>query len=108
MTGMRENKNTKIDLHGDISIPYLKKSRFTGSFRGMRYLLEKAERTIEEAQGEEPAKTENVICAVIWPEPFNYEVTADEKKHSQDFPFTTEGLWEAVAWLNEEHEAGHF
>ena len=71
MTGMRENKSKKIDLHGDISIPYLKKSRFTGSFRGMRYLLEKAERTIEEAQGEEPAKTENVICAVIWPEPFN-------------------------------------
>lgn len=108
MTGMRENKSKKIDLHGDISIPYLKKSRFTGSFRGMRYLLEKAERTIEEAQGEEPAKTENVICAVIWPEPFNYEITADEKKHSQDFPFTTEGIWEAVAWLNDEHEAGHF
>ena len=83
MTGMRENKSKKIDLHGDISIPYLKKSRFTGSFRGMRYLLEKAERTIEEAQGEEPAKTENVICAVIWPEPFNYERSEEHTSELQ-------------------------
>ncbi|WP_432628234.1 hypothetical protein [Brotaphodocola sp.] len=104
----KENKKPQIDLHGDISIPYLKKSRFTGSFRGMRYLLEKGERIIEEAQGEEPAKTEPVIHAVIWPEPFNYEVTEEEKKHSRDFTFTTDGIWEAVAWLNEEHEAGHF
>ena len=33
-----------IDLHGDISIPFLKKSRFTGSYLGMRYQLMKAER----------------------------------------------------------------
>ena len=106
-----------IDLHGDISIPFLKKSRFTGSCLGMRYMLVKAENVIQEAErisgpdGEEqeiPAKTEMVIRAVIWPEPFNYEVTPDEKKHSRDFPFSQDGLWEAVDWLNEEHEAGHF
>ena len=42
-----------IDLHGDISIPFLKKSRFTGSYRGMRYLLEKNEQVIAEAKDEE-------------------------------------------------------
>ena len=30
-----------IDLHGVISMPFLKKSRFTGSYRGMRYVLRK-------------------------------------------------------------------
>lgn len=97
-----------IDLHGDISIPFLKKSRFTGSFLGMRYQLQKLDKVVEEATEEKPAKTEPVILAVIWPEPFNFEVTPDQKKHSCEFPFTTDGIWEAVDWLNEEHEAGHF
>lgn len=97
-----------IDLHGDISIPFLKKSRFTGSYQGMRYVLFKAENVVEEGTEETPPKTENVIRAVIWPEPFNYEVTAEEKKHGKDFPFSIDGLWEAVDWLNAEHEAGHY
>lgn len=97
-----------IDLHGDISIPFLKKSRFTGSYLGMRYQLQKLEKTVKEATEEAPAKTETVLLAVIWPEPFNFEVTPDEKKHSREFPFTTDGIWETVAWLNEEHEAGHY
>ncbi|MCD8224309.1 MAG: hypothetical protein LUC99_05605 [Clostridiales bacterium] len=62
----------------------------------MRYLLQKQERE------------ETVIEAVIWPEPMNFENTADEKKHSKDFPFNQDGLWEAVDWLNAEHEAGHY
>lgn len=90
-----------IDLHGDISIPFLKKSRFTGSYLGMRYVLFKAEQEKEDG-------VEDVIRAVIWPEPFNYEVTPEEKKHGKDFPFSTDGLWEAVDWLNAEHEAGHY
>ena len=104
-----------IDLHGDISIPFLKKSRFTGSYLGMRYQLMKAERPKnqmppengEEACGEE-TEMETVIRAVIWPEPFNFEVTPEEKKHSRDFSFDVNGLWAAVDWLNEEHEAGPF
>lgn len=97
-----------IDLHGDISIPFLKKSPFTGSYRGMRYRLQKDEKVVREAQGESPEETEAVLRAIIWPEPLAYDFTPEEKKHSQDFPFETEGIWQAVQWLNEEHEAGHF
>ena len=84
-------ETSKIELHGDISIPFLKKSRFTGSFKGMRYVLVKHENELEPAT-----------------EPFNFEMTPDEKKHHRDFPFTTDGIWEAVDWLNAEHEAGHY
>lgn len=97
-----------IDLHGVISMPFLKKSRFTGSYRGMRYVLRKLDKVVEEAQGEEPAKTETVLQAVIWPEPLNFEMTAEDKKHSREFPFNQDGLWAAVDWLNEEHQAGRF
>ena len=99
-------ETSKIELHGDISIPFLKKSRFTGSFKGMRYVLVKHENELEPATEETQAKTETVIRAIIWPEPFNFEVTPDEKKHHRDFPFTTDGIWEAVDWLK--HEAGHY
>lgn len=97
-----------IDLHGVISMPFLKKSRFTGSYQGMRYVLQKAERVSEEAREDVPAGTETVLEAVIWPEPLNFEHTPEEKKHRKDFPFSQDGLWEAVAWLNAEWEAGHF
>ena len=97
-----------IELHGQISMAFLKKSRFTGSYQGMRYLLQKAERTKEQGSQEQEDKTETVLEAVIWPEPFHYEKTEEEKKHKKDFPFHEDGLWEAVGWLNEEFWAGHF
>ncbi len=108
-----------IDLHGQISMAFLKKSRFTGSYRGMRYLLQKAERVArkrsdgksEAAKRPEDGKSEakeTVLEAVIWPEPYNYETTGEDKKHGKDFPFQDEGLREAVEWLNREFEAGHF
>lgn len=83
-----------IDLAGIISIPFLKKSVFTGSYRGMRYLLRK---------DEDSAETGLVLTAVIWPEPFNYVTTAEEKKQSKAFSFDESGLAAAVAWLNEEY-----
>lgn len=96
-----------IELHGQISMAFLKKSRFTGSYQGMRYLLQKAERVKQDGQEQED-KTETVLEAVIWPEPFHFEKTEEEKKHKKDFPFHEDGLWEAVGWLNEEFLAGHF
>ena len=97
-----------IELHGQISMAFLKKSRFTGSYQGMRYLLQKAERTKEQGSQEQEDKTETVLEAVIWPEPFHYEKTEEEKKQKKDFTFHEDGRWEAVGWLNEEFLAGHF
>lgn len=83
-----------IDLSGMISMPYLKKSRFTGSYRGMRYALHKK----EQEEGE------TVLEAVVWPEPYNYDTTAEEKKHRESFAFSQAGLTQAVAWLNEQYK----
>ena len=60
----------------------------------MRYRLRKKE--------EEDKK---VLEAVIYPEPFCFEKTAEEEKEYQDFPFTDEGFDGAIAWLNERYEA---
>ncbi len=83
-----------IDLGGQISVQFLKKRQFTGSYQGMRYILF--------------SRPEDVLRAVVWPEPMNYEKTPEEKKHGKDFALSDEGLDEAIAWLNEEYSAGRY
>ena len=72
-----------------LSIPYLKKSVFTGSFQGMRYRLEKAEK--EEG---------NFLKVIFWEGPYCYDATSEEKKQCEEFYFTEEGVCQAVDWLN--------
>ena len=64
-----------IDLTGMISIPYLKKTVFTGSEKGTNFMIRK----ISGEEGE-PDK----IQAVTWPGPFIFSVTEDEKKTYQE------------------------
>ena len=72
-----------------ISIQYIKKDDFTGSFKGMRYRLSKVGDGME---------------VVIWPGPYNFIKTPDQKKQRKEFALTIEGKEEAVKWLNEQYE----
>lgn len=78
-----------IDLRGQAGLPYINRGVYTGSFQGMRYRLRKKE------EGED-----KFLEAVIYPEPFCFEVTVEEEKEYHDFPFTEEGFEEAITWLN--------
>ena len=73
-----------IDLDGMISIPYLKKTTFTGSEKEMNFMIRKE-------AGENGA---------AWPGPYIFSVTEDEKKTFQEFSFDNEGIRNAVDWLN--------
>lgn len=73
-----------------LSIPYMKKAVFTGSYQGMRYRLEKV-RTEEEEQ----------LQAAIWDAPYSFDVTPEKRKEYQCFPFSEEGICQAVDWLND-------
>lgn len=81
-----------IDREKFVNINLLKKETFTGSLNGMRYRLRK------NVTEEETPKT--TLIATIWPQPYNFEKTADELKTSQEFEFTKEGVKEAADWLN--------
>ena len=76
-------------------LPFYKKEAFTGSDRGLRFWIGKAEIPPEDGDGER----ETVLRAVVWPEPFSLKHTADEKKRSRDFPFSEEGLDQAYEWI---------
>lgn len=73
---------------------YIKKEEYSGSMEGMRYLLKRVK------SGED-----DVIRVTIWPEPFNLLRTPDDLRESIDVPLTTEGVEQAVDWINERYEA---
>lgn len=72
------------------SFNYIKKERFTGSNEGTRFLFEKKQEEDRIA-----------LVACVWPEPFSFEHTDEERKEYKDFTFSEEGLQEAMAWVNE-------
>lgn len=78
-----------IEIKAIMSLVFLKKERFTGSFKGMQYRLEK--------NGDE-------IKATIFPGPYNFDNTPDEKKETAQFSFDDAGLDAAIAWLNSQYE----
>lgn len=80
------------------SLNYIKKERFTGSFEGMRYCLEKKTR-------EDESTYMNVCC---WPEPYSFEKTSEECKHYKEFDMSVAGLDEAIIWLSNMQKEGKY
>ena len=70
------------------SLPFLKKSPYTGSFRGMRYRIQKEE--IEEVLH---------LKAFAWPEPFAFDKTPQEHFLSEIFDFSDDGIKAILEWL---------
>lgn len=71
---------------------YVKKEEYSASMGGMRYMLKKKDTG-------EGSKLE----VIIWPEPYCYARTAEEKKQRMEFAFTPGGVMEAADWLNEQY-----
>ena len=78
-----------------LNMNFYKKEKFTGSYQGMRYLIQKA-------QDEDES---DIFRVTIWPGPYNFASTADDLKSSATFPFTPEGKEQVVSWLNEQWSA---
>jgi hypothetical protein len=81
-----------IERSSLLSLNFYKKEPFTGSYEGMRYRIEKKEKD-----------GESLLCATTYPYPFCFTATKEEDKTSADFPFSEDGMEEAVAWLNEQY-----
>lgn len=77
-----------INRNDLVPINYYKKEPFYGSYKGMRYRV---------------IKNDDVLLATVWPEPYNFESTADEKKKSAEFEFTQSGVEQAYQWLDEQY-----
>ena len=76
-----------------LSLNFVKKEDFTGSYQGMRFMLH--QETVEE---------EKKLKVYLWSEPFGFEATPDEEKISELFDFSEEGIGQAISWMNENYE----
>lgn len=70
-------------------IPFYKKSPYTGSMKGMRFYIEKAQEN-----------DTDVFHVWIFPGPYCFEKTADDLKESKTFAFTEESIAQIADWLN--------
>lgn len=77
-----------------LSLNFVKKEDFTGSHKGMRFMLH--QEIVEE--------DEKKLKVYLWSEPFGFEATPDEEKISELFAFSEEGLAQAIEWMNENYE----
>lgn len=76
-----------------LSLNFVKKEDFTGSYKGMRFMLH-----------QETAEEEKKLRVYLWSEPFGFEATPDGEKISGLFAFSEEGLGEAIDWMNGNYE----
>lgn len=83
----------EIEKKDLMPLSFLKKERYTASFQGMRYFMEKKK---------EEGATQLLVAT--WPEPFAFSHTKEEEKRYRSFPFTAEGIEEARVYLMEEWE----
>lgn len=72
-----------------LPLSFLKKSPYTGSFRGIRYRIEKQE------EGEEKS-----LLVYTWPEPYAFSHTPEEEKEKKSFSFSEKGLEEIRLYLS--------
>lgn len=72
---------------------------FYGSYRGMRYRIAREPLEWVFSKSEEEKAAGN-IRAYVWPEPYAFEITEDDKKEFKDFPYSEKGVMEAVDYLN--------
>ncbi len=68
---------------------FFKKEAYTGSMKGMRYRICRGEDGFEVS---------------VYPEPYCYEATPEERKIKAVFPFTEEGREQVVDWINEQYQ----
>lgn len=95
-----------IERKDVMPLNYYKKLGFSGSHKGMRYLLRKSTGIVTEMgeNGEKEEKNVEQLEAITWPQPFNFEVTPDDEKQARQFPFSDEGILMAIEWLNEQYQ----
>ena len=70
-----------LELKDFMPVNFLKKEKFTGSFKGLRFRM-----------------------VSIWPEPYSYDFTPQEEKEQFETTFDADGIAKGVDWINERFE----
>ena len=85
-----------LQLKDFMPVNFIKKEKYTGSCKGMRFRMEKFEK-----EGEETP----VLRVSVWPEPYSFDCTPEEEKQFLECTFDADGIAKGADWINERYEA---
>lgn len=77
-----------------LNLNYYKKTTFTGWMKPIRFMIKM----------EKPEEGEAFFHAWIWPEPYTFALTDDNKKIENTAPFTEDGKRQIVDWINDQQK----
>ena len=81
---------------GDIlSIPYLQKAAFSGSYEGLRFRFAR-----KRAQDPDGGEGKQMLEVTAWEAPYSYDATPEEKKQRMETELSEEGVLAGLDWLN--------
>ena len=89
-----------IERKDILSIPYLKKTTFTGSYDGLRFRF-----AVVKKESEVQEKEQQVLQITAWDGPYGFDATSEEKKQQIETEFSEEGIQNGIDWLNALWEA---
>ena len=95
---MLTDRITRRDI---LPLSFLKKSAYTGSKRGLRYKMEKAEMEAEAKEGTEGGSSKTVLRVYTWRGIFAFDHTPENEIAIRDFEFSDAGIDCALDYLNE-------
>lgn len=80
-----------------LTLNFYESSPFTGSDGTMRYRVEKLSEETSDADAP-------LLQATIWPGPYAFAKTEEEKKTHHTAPFSEDGLQELAEWMNQQRQ----
>lgn len=90
-----------IERRDILSLPYLKKAAFTGSYEGMRFKFASVKEELPPVEGEENGGEVQVLEIAVWEGPYAYDAVPEEKKQRIEMEFSEEGIQRGIDFLNE-------
>lgn len=73
---------------------FYKKEKFSGSMGKMNFRLEKKEKESEDGE------KQTILKGSVWEGPFCYDASDKEKMEVMEFPFSEDGICQAMDWFN--------
>ena len=77
-----------------LNLNFYKRSAYTGWINPLRFRIEM----------KKTEDGESIFHAWIWPAPYIFDLTDDNKKIKYTAPFTQDGKKEVVDWINAQYE----